>query len=261
MNFIESDPTEPSNFAMNFWGTRRTKMKSTVLTNEERDVLLLGARHPGAKQMSNSEIGQRLGIPVTKFKSLIHQACIKLGADNRNEAIFLAMRRGEISLNELLSLDEMAEIFCSLNPEMLRKIAQFVRQNLLLEHLTEKDRQIKSVGRKHNSILTNRERDVIVLAGHGFTNKEIADRLCISMSAVRTFLNRASTKLGARKRADIVQLALKRREIDIDEITSFDELYGFLAPLGAEFIEKMAQHLEKRLNKHYRHGYLTTFFY
>jgi DNA-binding CsgD family transcriptional regulator len=72
------------------------KRRHTVLSKEERDVLILAALHPRGKHISNKEIGQRLGIPVTKVKTLIHQAYVKLGARNRNQAIFLAMRRGEI---------------------------------------------------------------------------------------------------------------------------------------------------------------------
>jgi len=102
-------------------------LKSTVLTREEREILILGAIHPGGKHLSNSEIGQRLGISVSRVKTLIHQACVKLESHNRIEAIFFAMRRGEISLNEVYSLDELAEILSSLSPDMLRRIAHLVQ--------------------------------------------------------------------------------------------------------------------------------------
>ncbi len=81
-----------------------------ILTKEERDILILVAAHPGLKHLSNNEISQRLGIPVTRVKTLMHQACVKLGADNRNEAVLLAMRRREIKLSELLSLDDMPAV-------------------------------------------------------------------------------------------------------------------------------------------------------
>jgi DNA-binding CsgD family transcriptional regulator len=106
------------------------KTKSTVLTKEERDILTLAAMHPGGKHLSNSEIGQRLGVSVSRVKNLMHQTCLKLGADNRIEAIFFAMKRGEISLNEVYSLDELAEILSSLSPDTLIMIAHLVRQEL-----------------------------------------------------------------------------------------------------------------------------------
>lgn len=220
-----------------------------ILTKEEREILILSALHPNSKHLSNNEIGQRLGISVTRVKTLIHQACIKLEAHNKNEAVLLAMRRGEIYLNELLSLDELADILCSLDPEVLRVIANFVRHNRMRRILPEKDEQIIHTDSRQPGILTNRERDVLILASHGLTNMEIADRLCISHSAVRTFLNRAFKKLGARKKADAIQSALKQREISVSEISSQDELAYYLAPLGAESIEKLAQLLDEKLWK------------
>jgi DNA-binding CsgD family transcriptional regulator len=225
------------------------KTKSTVLTKEERDILILGALHPHGKHLSNTEIGQSLGISISRVKNLIHQACVKLEAHNRIEAIFFAMRRGEISLNEVYSLDELAEILSSLSPDMLRRIAYLVRQELEHGYPPGKDEQIILTYRSQDSILTKRERDVLILSVRGLTNIEIADRLYISISAVRTFLNRAYTKLGACKRSDAVVLALKQREISIGEILSLNEVVEGLAPLGAESVEKMAQLLNQKLGQ------------
>jgi len=146
-------------------------------------------------------------------------------------------------------MDEMAEILGSLSPDMLRRIAHLVRQELEYGHLPGKDEQIISTDRRQATTLTQRERDVIILAGRGLTNVEIADRLYISISAVRTFLNRACTKLGARRRSDAVVLALKQREIGVGEITSIDEVVQGLAPLGAESLEKMAQLRNRKLGQ------------
>jgi DNA-binding CsgD family transcriptional regulator len=225
------------------------KTKSTILTKEERDVLILGTMHPRGKHLSNTEIGQSLGISISRVKNLIHQACLKLEAHNRIEAIFFAMRRGEISLNEVYSLDELAEILSSLSPDMLRRIAYLVRQELEHGYPPGKDEQIFCPDRRQDSILTKRERDVLILSVRGLTNIEIADRLYISISAVRTFLNRACTKLGACKRSDAVVLALKQREISVGEILSLNEVVEGLAPLGAESVEKMAQLLNQKLGQ------------
>ncbi len=215
--------------------------KGSILSNEERDILILISRHPSGKHMSNYEIGEQLGISVSRVKTLIHQACVKLKTHNRNEAVFLAMRRGEINLNELLTVEELAEILCSIDPSMLRGIANLVRQNQVQWILPERSEPIIREENRQAGKLTNRERDVLILASYGLTNTEIAKKLCMSTSAVRMFLYRAFTKLGARRKADAVQLALKHREIIINEISSLDELAFFLAPFGAESIDKLAQ--------------------
>ena len=223
------------------------KTRSTVLTKETRDILLLAASH--GKHLNNTEIAQRLGISVGRVKTLIHQACLKLGAHNRSEAVVLALKRGEISLNEVYSLDELAELFSSLSPDMLRRIAHIVRQWLDHGYLLVEDEQNIYTDRRQDTILTKGEREVLILAGRGFTNKEIADKLYISPDTVRNFLNRAFTKLGAYKRSDAVFLALKQREITIGEIGSLDEVVQGLAPLGAESIEKIAQLLNQKLGR------------
>jgi len=219
---------------------------SPILTRQERDILIFTSLHPGGKHLTNKEIGQRLGISVTQVKSLMHQACTKLEARNRNHAVLLALRMGEINLNELLSLEELAQILNSVDPEVLRKIANLVRHNRFQRTMPDWDEQIVCRERRQPGKLTNRERDVLSLVSYGFTNTEIAEKLCMSESAVRTFLNRAFTKLGARKRADALQLALKQREICVAEISSFDELTYYLVPYGAEAIEKMAQILDEK---------------
>lgn len=221
------------------------KTRGPVLTQEERDILILATQHPGDRHLSNSEIAQRLDISVNRVKTLIHQACVKLGADNRNEAILLAMRQGELRVDEFLSLDELANYYSLLDPDSLRRIAHLLRQEEDGQPLP-KDQQITLTYRSQDGILTNRERDVLSLVGHGLTNKEIADFFCMSPSAVRTFLNRAFAKLGARKRSDAVVLALKKGELSIGDIASLDEVLQGLAPLGAEAIEKLAEVLDER---------------
>src|SRR4030042_3286528 len=104
------------------------RTKSTVLTGEEQDILILGLVHADGQYLSNAEIGRRLGISLSRVKTMLHQAFVKLGAHNRNEAIFIDLRRGEISIKEFYSLDEIAGILSSLGSDMLRKIAHFVSQ-------------------------------------------------------------------------------------------------------------------------------------
>ncbi|EST39355.1 LuxR family transcriptional regulator [Streptomycetaceae bacterium MP113-05] len=55
--------------------------------------------------------------------------------------------------------------------------------------------------------ITNREREVLTLVGKGLSNTEIADRLCISMATVKTYVTRLLAKLDARDRVQLVILA------------------------------------------------------
>lgn len=55
--------------------------------------------------------------------------------------------------------------------------------------------------------LTAREREVVVLVGEGLSNEEIGARLFLSPLTVKTHVLRASGKLGARDRAQLVVAA------------------------------------------------------
>jgi DNA-binding NarL/FixJ family response regulator len=55
--------------------------------------------------------------------------------------------------------------------------------------------------------LANREIEVLKLAALGYTNKEIANQLDVSVKSVETYKARAAEKLGLTSRADIVRYA------------------------------------------------------
>jgi DNA-binding NarL/FixJ family response regulator len=55
--------------------------------------------------------------------------------------------------------------------------------------------------------LTVREREVLVQVAGGHSNDEIAERLTVSPLTVKTHVNRAMAKLGARDRAQLVVIA------------------------------------------------------
>jgi DNA-binding NarL/FixJ family response regulator len=59
--------------------------------------------------------------------------------------------------------------------------------------------------------LTTRERDMVVAAARGLDNDAIAAEMMISPHTVKTHLNRAMSKLGARDRAQVVIIAFRAR--------------------------------------------------
>ena len=56
-------------------------------------------------------------------------------------------------------------------------------------------------------VLTNREREVVALVGHGLSNDEIAERMVVSPTTAKTHVSRAMTKTAARDRAQLVVFA------------------------------------------------------
>ena len=61
--------------------------------------------------------------------------------------------------------------------------------------------------------ITPRELEVLALIAQGLSNKEIADRACVSENTVKTHSSRVFAKLGARRRTQAVQLGKELRLI------------------------------------------------
>jgi two-component system, NarL family, response regulator NreC len=71
--------------------------------------------------------------------------------------------------------------------------------------------------------LSPREARVLRDLTLGFTNKEVAERLAVSVKSVETYRARLSQKLGLSRRSDLVRYAIAHNLMDTDE----------KAPLGA----------------------------
>lgn len=67
----------------------------------------------------------------------------------------------------------------------------------------------RSVNVASGEPLTDREREVLAAVAEGLTNHEIAEKLFIGFSTVKTHLDHARTKLGARNTTHAAILALR----------------------------------------------------
>jgi two-component system response regulator NreC len=76
--------------------------------------------------------------------------------------------------------------------------------------ITEYVRQIES-GRKLHShdMLTDREREVLQLIAEGYTNREIADMLHVSIKTVQNHRSQLMKKLGLHDRGELIKYAIQ----------------------------------------------------
>ena len=71
-------------------------------------------------------------------------------------------------------------------------------------------RQPAAGGKQQRGELSEREQEVLRLIAWGYSNKEIAARLDISVKTVETYKTRLMEKLDLRSRADIVRYAVRQ---------------------------------------------------
>jgi two-component system nitrate/nitrite response regulator NarL len=106
-------------------------------------------------------------------------------------------------------------VFMKHNPPAL--LVQGIRDAMKGKALFEQDflRKVLEVSERANSDLrhtelTARERRVLSYVFEGLTNKEVADRIQISESAVKSCLQHLFTKTGVRTRSQLVRVALEK---------------------------------------------------
>ena len=98
--------------------------EDSLLTTRERSILALVGRGLG-----NQEIADQLWISSRTVKCILHRACVKLEARTRDQAVIRALRRRALEVQDIFSLDELAELLCSLPPESIEKVAKRVEQS------------------------------------------------------------------------------------------------------------------------------------
>ncbi len=70
--------------------------------------------------------------------------------------------------------------------------------------------------------LTKRELDVLQLISKGLANKDVADKLSISIHTVISHRKNISEKTGIKSASGLTMYAVLKKIIDIDEITTSD---------------------------------------
>jgi DNA-binding NarL/FixJ family response regulator len=161
------------------------------------DVVLLDIRMPGMDGLEAARRILRLGDPVPRV--------VVLTTFDLDEYVFEAFRAGVSGF--LLKDASRARIV-----DGIRSVAS--GEALLAPSVTRRmiERFTASPGRsvrrpRELDLLTEREKEVLVLVAQGLSNTEIARRLFLSESTVKTHVSRMLAKLGLADRVQAVVLA------------------------------------------------------
>ena len=135
-----------------------------------------------------------------------------------NRAFFLQNRRKTIVLT--LSLDsskQLSEFHCVCINVPEKELVRSMLALLQMGHHGGNAMQ-PVAGRQQQKVLSDREAEVMTLIVQGLINKEIADRLCISLSTVVTHRKNIMEKLGIRSVSALTIYAVMYGYVDINKI-------------------------------------------
>lgn len=164
------------------------------------DVVLMDVRMP---EVDGIEATRRLHSP--SFPAAKVPKVLMLTTFDIDDYVYAALEAGasgfllkDASAEELVhAVEVVAEGDALLSPGITRRmISQFT---------ASKPRPARAAA--EIARLTEREREVLVLLGRGFSNREIGDELFISDHTVKTHVGRLLAKIGARDRVQAVIFA------------------------------------------------------
>jgi len=174
---------------------------ATRLATELRpDVVLMDIRMPG---LDGLEATRRI-VATPELRDV---RVVVLTTFEIDEYVFAALEAGASGF-----------LVKDIEPEDLRNAVRLIAhgQALLAPSITRRVIETFAtrapaiqVESRRVDLLTDREREVVGLVANGLSNDEIAERLYISPLTAKTHVNRASMKLAARDRAQLVVIAYR----------------------------------------------------
>ncbi|MFE4248535.1 response regulator [Streptomyces sp. NPDC056910] len=180
----------------------------SLAKSEKADVVLMDIRMPGTDGLAATRL-------ISADPELAHVRVVMLTTFEVDEYVVQSLRAGASGFlgkgaepDELLGAVRIAAAGEALLSPVATKglIAKFLAQGEGYGDWEDGARPGGAHGERL-AALTTREREVLVQVAGGHSNDEIAERLQVSPLTVKTHVNRAMAKLGARDRAQLVVIA------------------------------------------------------
>ena len=112
-------------------------------------------------------------------------------------------------------LRQHAEVEDQIFTPAIKRLERMVKQDDVSKNITS---MVFKGGQDNSEIISDRERDVIIGVVQGLQNKEIADRLCISVNTVITHRRNIARKLQIHSPAGLTIYAIVNGLVDISSV-------------------------------------------
>ncbi len=125
----------------------------------------------------------------------------------------------EVLLN-IIACEEDLTAHCQLEDKLfvpaVKMVEQKLKQSKQIVYTHSADNE--ALDKEKNELLSNREKDVLICIAKGYSNKEIADRLYLSVHTVATHRKNISGKLQIHTTAGLIIYAIANKLVDIQDI-------------------------------------------
>jgi DNA-binding NarL/FixJ family response regulator len=175
------------------------------LQNLKPDLLIMDISLP---EISGIELTKKICSDDTGINVLI------LSMYNSEEFIFNSLKAGAKGyLPKNTSREELLEAIYTINrgEEFFSESISKVMLKSYIKRATDEDQPAD----KTHAILTSREIEILKLYVEGLINKEISDKLDISIRTVETHKNHIMRKLGLKSTVELVKFAIRNKIAEI----------------------------------------------
>lgn len=177
------------------------------------NVILMDIRMPGTDGLSATEA-------ITSDPTLSDVRILVLTTFEADEYVLSAIRAGASGfLGKGVEPDDfLAAIRVVANGDAL--LSPVATKALIGRYLSAPELGAPNSVAGNFAVLTDRERELVAFAAQGWSNEQIATNLVVSPLTVKTHINRAMTKLGARDRAQLVVMAYQAGLVRVGPVQS-----------------------------------------
>lgn len=187
-----------------------------ILLNSQKDMVVIGEAKSGIealekiKQLNPDLILLDISMPGMNGLETLE----KVKKNSPAKVLMLTMHADEEYLQEALKAGASGYVLKqAADTELLQAIREVAKGEIYLDtnlaqNLVKSMYLPRKETKNSESVLTDREKEVITLIALGYTNKEIGESLQVSVKTVETHKSRIMEKIHCHKRSDLVRYAI-----------------------------------------------------
>ncbi len=149
--------------------------------------------------------------PISSKLQELKDVIIRYYPENNNYLL------NEVLLN-IIACEEDLKLHCAIEDNLFIPAVKKMEQNLSISQTASTTEEEETSAPEGASVLSDREKDVLICVAKGMSNKEIADSLFLSIHTVTTHRRNISAKLNIHTSVGLAIYAISNKLVTIDEI-------------------------------------------